>query len=94
MDNRINEIRRKIIVLRSGMQELEAAVRDQCNHGLDCADNALRQFAMRRELVILIDEWKSTGGGDRLPSLQARLKENQRSPDKATMPVRGRRHLK
>jgi len=94
MDNRINEIRRKISVLRAGMQNLEKAVRDQTNRGLDCTENALRQLALRRELVILIGEWKSAGGGDRLPSLQERLRESHRPLDKTKTPSRARLHLR
>lgn len=94
MDNRINEIRRKIGVLRSRIRELEAAVREQSNLGLDCADNAKRQLSLRRELVILLDEWKSAGGGDRLPNLQARLREDQRPLGKTKSPAQGRAHLR
>jgi hypothetical protein len=68
MDNRINEIRRKISVLRARMIELEGVVRDQLNRGLDGAEAAGEQLAARREIVRLISEWKAAGGGDRLPS--------------------------
>jgi len=68
MDNRINEIRRKISLLRARMVELEGLVRDQLNRGLDGAEAAGEQLAARREIVRLIGEWKAAGGGDRLPS--------------------------
>ena len=54
MDNRINEIRRKISALRAEMAEIEAAVRDQVNHDLDCTADARRLMAMRAELAGLI----------------------------------------
>ena len=82
MDNRINEIRRKISVLRADMMEVEAAIRGQIKHDLDCTESATRLLVMRRELVTLIGEWKAAGGGERLPTVQERLKENHRSPEK------------
>jgi len=82
MDNRINEIRRKISILRADMMEVEAAIRGQIKHDLDCTESATRLLVMRRELVTLIGEWKAAGGGERLPTLQERLKENHRSPEK------------
>ena len=48
MDNRINEIRRKINMLRSNMLELETQVRDQISAGLDCSQAATEQLAARR----------------------------------------------
>jgi hypothetical protein len=69
MDNRINEIRRKISALRSEMAEAEADVRDRINRGLDSADRALHQLGLRREMVRLIGEWKAAGGGDLLPDI-------------------------
>jgi hypothetical protein len=72
MDNRINEIRRKISALRSEMAEIEAAVRDQVNHDLDCTADARRLMAMRAELAGLIGGWKAAGGSERLPSVQER----------------------
>jgi hypothetical protein len=67
MDNRINEIRRKISLLRARMVELETLVRDQVGQGLDCSEAACEQLAARREIAKLIGEWKAAGGGDRLP---------------------------
>ena len=82
MDNRINEIRRKISVLRADMMEVEAAIRGQIKQDLDCAESAARLFAMRQEVVAWIGDWKAAGGGERLPTVQERLKENHRSPEK------------
>jgi hypothetical protein len=83
MDNRINEIRRKVTVLRAEMIEFEGAIRDQIKHDLDCTESAMRLMAMRQELVSLVGDWKAAGGGERLPSVQERLKENHRSPNKS-----------
>ncbi len=82
MDNRINEIRRKISVLRADMMEMEAAIRGQIKHDLDCTESATRLLAIRQEVVALIGDWKAAGGGERLPTVQERLKENHRSPEK------------
>jgi hypothetical protein len=82
MDNRINEIRRKISVLRADMTEVEAAIRNQVKHDLDCTEAATRLMAMRQELVALIGDWKAAGGGDRLPTVEVRPKENHRSSEK------------
>jgi hypothetical protein len=68
MDNRINEIRRKISVLRSEMTSAEATVRDQVNRGVDCTERALHLIGLRKEMTRLIGEWKAVGGGDRLPN--------------------------
>ncbi len=73
MDNRINEIRRKISALRLEMADLEAAVRDLLNRGLDCAESAHRQIGLRRDMRRLIDDWRSAGGGDLLPNVGERV---------------------
>jgi hypothetical protein len=67
MDNRINEIRRKISLLRARTIELETLVRGQISQNLDCSEAAHEQLAARREIARLIGEWKAAGGGDRLP---------------------------
>jgi len=83
MDNRINEIRRKISALRADMTELEGSIRSQIKNDLDCAESAMRLMAMRQELTALIGDWKAAGGGDRLPTtVEVRPKENRRSPEK------------
>jgi hypothetical protein len=73
MDNRINEIRRKISVLRSEMADVEAAIRDLVNHGQDCTEPSCRLMAMRVQVAALVGEWKAAGGGERLPMFPARL---------------------
>jgi chorismate mutase len=88
MDNRINEIRRKISSLRAEMMDVEATIRDQINHDLDCTEASLRLMAKRAELLVLLGEWKAAGGSDRLPTVEERLKENHRPPEKRQKPTR------
>ena len=73
MDNRINEIRRKISVLRSEMVDLEASVRDLVNRDLDCSEGASSLLTMRVELKRLIGDWKAAGGGELLPDVRERV---------------------
>jgi chorismate mutase len=82
MDNRINEIRRRISTLRSGMARVEAVMRDRINHDRDCTEAGTRLMAMRMELASLIAELKTAGGVDPLPTVEERLKENYRPPQK------------
>ena len=88
MDNRINEIRRRISFLRAEMMDLEAAIRDQINHDIDCTEASLRLMAKRTELLVLLGEWKAAGGSNRLPTVEERLKENHRPPEKRQKPSR------
>ena len=78
MDNRINEIRRKISVLRVEMMDLDQTVRTQIREDRDCTEAALALMARRKELVVLIGEWKAAGGGDRLPNAPERLAQQAR----------------
>jgi hypothetical protein len=86
MDNRLNELRRKISILRLKMLEMEASIRDQVNHDLDCTDCAFRLMEMRRELTALVREWSLLGGGERLPTIQERLRENYRAVQRPKTP--------
>jgi hypothetical protein len=79
MDNRINEIRRKISLLRARMAELEALVRDQIAKDLDCSAAAGEQLAARIEIARLIGEWKAAGGGDRLPDPDGHKRVSKRA---------------
>jgi hypothetical protein len=74
MDNRINEIRRRISVVRAGMPDLEREVRLQISQDQDCTEVALKLLATRRELALLVAEWRAAGGNEPLPTLQERLK--------------------
>ena len=82
MDNRINELRRKIRTLRLKMLDMEAAIRDQVNHDQDCTEAALRLMGMRQEMTALVGEWSLLGGADRLPTIQERLRKNYRPVQK------------
>ena len=82
MDNRINETRRKISLLRAEMVRVEDAMRDQIRHDLDNTEAALRLMEMRKELAALVAEWRAAGGNEHLPTIQERLKANNRPAPK------------
>jgi hypothetical protein len=84
MDNRINEIRRKMSVLRVEMVHVEKTMHEQIRHDLDSTEVALRLMAMRAELAALVAEWKAAGGSEHLPTVEERLKANNRLPQKPT----------
>ncbi|APO55438.1 hypothetical protein BD122_34165 [Bradyrhizobium diazoefficiens] len=86
MDNRINEIRRKISALRLEMADVEASVRELVDRDRDCTEKALAQMDLRRKINLLIGEWKAAGGGDVLPDVRDRVR--LRSLKKAADPVR------
>jgi hypothetical protein len=86
MDNRINEIRRKISALRLEMADVEASVRELVNRDHDCTGRALEQLALRRDMKLLIGEWKAAGGGELLPNIRER--EGLRGPRKDSKPAR------
>ncbi|MEY9148720.1 hypothetical protein [Bradyrhizobium elkanii] len=88
MDNRINEIRRKISALRTEMARVENAMRDQIRRDLDSTESALQLMAMRTQLAVLVAEWRAAGGSEALPSIQERLKANNRPPQKPKAPTR------
>jgi len=82
MDNRINETRRKISLLRAEMVRVEDTMRDQIRHDLDSTEFALRLMEMRKELAALVAEWRAAGGNEQLPTIQERLKVNNRPAPK------------
>jgi hypothetical protein len=86
MDNRINEIRRKISILRLEMADVEASVRDLVNRDRDCSERAQAQIDLRRKINLLISEWKAAGGGEVLPDIRARVR--LRPLKNASRPVR------
>ena len=61
MDNRINQIRRKISSLRVNMMAVEASVRDQIKRDLDCADASTALLGMRAEMARLVAERRTLG---------------------------------
>jgi hypothetical protein len=86
MDNRLNELRRKISSLRLQMLDMEASIRDQVNNDQDCTETALRLMGLRQQLTVLVREWSLLGGGERLPTIQERLRENYRAVQKRKVP--------
>jgi len=70
------------------MMDLEATIRDQINHDLDCTEASLRLMAKRAALLVLLGEWKAAGGSNRLLTVEERLKENHRPPEKRNRPAR------
>ena len=79
MDNRLNEIRGKIIFLRSEMLATEDIIRKQINRDEDCTEASLRLMAMRTTMLSLIGERDSLGGSERLLDVEERLKAEYRA---------------
>jgi len=84
MNNRINEIRRKMSVLRAEMVRVEETMHEQIRHDLDSTEAALRLMAVRAELAALVAEWKAAGGSEHLPTIEERLKANNRPARRPT----------
>jgi hypothetical protein len=82
MDNRINEIRHKMSALRAEIVRVEDTMHDQISHDLDSRESALRLMAMRTEMAALVADWKAAGGSESLPTIQERLKANNRPVQK------------
>jgi len=82
MDNRINEIRREISLLRAEMVRVEEAMHDEIRHDLDSTETALRLMTMRADLAALVADWKAAGGSEHLPTIEERLKANNRPAQK------------
>jgi len=87
MDNKINEIRRKISFLRSEMLVLEDAIRAQVSRDEDCSVSALRLIDMRRQMVALIGQRNALGGHERLLNVEERLKADCRAVN--PKPIKG-----
>lgn len=79
MDNKLNEIRRKIKFLRSEMLGAEDNIRKQVNRGEDCAEAAVHLMAMRVVMLGLIGERNRLGGEERLLNVDERLKLDARA---------------
>jgi hypothetical protein len=78
MDNKINEIRRKISSLRATMLDIEGSIRDQVNGDLDCTETSLQLMEMRKQMVGLIKQRDALGGQETCPNIAERLRENYR----------------
>ena len=72
MDNRINEIRRKISALRLEMADAEARMHAEIAFDRDCSESALCLLALRGDMKRLIGEWRAAGGTHLLPTLRER----------------------
>jgi hypothetical protein len=92
MDNKLNEIRRKISFLRSEMLRAEDAIRKQVNRNEDCSVASLQVMAMRTTLLVLISERNRLGGSERLLNVDEMLKVRCRAVNsKPLSGPRGRR---
>ena len=83
MDNRLNEIRRKIRFLRSEMLRFEETIRKQVDRGEDCSDESMQLMAMRVVMRVvmlgLISQRNRLGGEERLLNVDERLKVDYRA---------------
>ena len=79
MNNKINEIRRKISDLRLEMMTLEDTIRLQVNRDEDCSDTALRLMDMRQQMLALIGQRNALGGYERMLNVEERLKADYRA---------------
>ena len=79
MDNKLNEIRRKIKFLRAEMLSAEDNIRKQVNRAEDCSEAALHLMAMRGVMLGLIGERNRLGGEERLLNVDERLKLDVRA---------------
>ena len=82
MDNRLNEIRRKIRALRSDMLVAGDIIRKQINQDEDCTEVSLRLMAMRTTMLSLIGERDKLGGSERLLDVEEQLKAGSRTASK------------
>jgi hypothetical protein len=79
MDNKLNEIRRKIRFLRAEMLGAEDNIRQQVNRDEDCSAAAVRLMSMRGAMLGLIRERNRLGGEERLLNVDERLKLDVRA---------------
>ena len=79
MDNKINEIRKKISLLRSEMLTLEDAIRTQVDRDEDCSETAFRLMEMRGQMVALVRQREALGGYERMLNVEERLKADYRA---------------
>jgi hypothetical protein len=79
MDNKLNEIRRKIRLLRAEMLSAEDNIRKSVNRDEECAEAAVHLMAMRVVMLGLISERNRLGGEERLLDVDERLKLDVRA---------------
>jgi hypothetical protein len=82
MDNKLNEIRRKISLLRSQMLSAEVTIRKQVNRDEDCSVASMHLMATRVVMLGLISERNRLGGEERLLNVDERLKVGYRTVSK------------
>ena len=82
MDNKLNEIRRKIKFLRAEMLSAEDNIRKQVNRDEDCSEAAVHLMAMRIAMLGLIGERNRFGGEERLLDVDERLKLDVRAANR------------
>ena len=78
MDNKLNEIRRKISFLRGEMLRYEDTIRKQVNRDEDCLQSSMQLMAMRVGMLGLIAERNRLGGEEQLLNVNERLKADGR----------------
>jgi hypothetical protein len=83
MDNRLNEIRKKISAFRGEMRVVETEMRGHIAHDRDCSAAGSRLLAMRKDLALMIEEFTALGGAVPLPTVNERLKRSRRHTLKA-----------
>ncbi|MCK1514177.1 hypothetical protein IVB22_16725 [Bradyrhizobium sp. 190] len=79
MDNKLNEIRRKIRFLRAEMLSAEDNIRKRVNRDEDCSEAAIHLMSMRVVMLGLISERNRLGGEERLLNVDERLKLDVRA---------------
>jgi hypothetical protein len=79
MDNKLNDIRRKISFLRGEMLRYEDTIRRQVNRDEDSSQSSLQLMAMRVVMLGLIAERNRLGGEERLLDFNERLKVHDRA---------------
>jgi hypothetical protein len=79
MDNKLNEIRRKIRFLRAEMLSAEDNIRKRVNRDEDCSEAAVHLMSMRVVMLGLISERNRLGGEERLLNVDERLKLDVRA---------------
>jgi hypothetical protein len=79
MDNKLNEICRKIRILRAEMLNAEDNIRKQVNRDEECSEAAVHLMSMRVTMLGLIGERNRLGGEERLLNVDERLKLDVRA---------------
>jgi hypothetical protein len=92
MNNKINEIRRKIKALRVSMLQAEALMHEQISRDEECSEIAGEILMMRKAMSLLVRERSALG--DREPILVNSFFIPRRIPVEKPMDRPVKRHLK